>query len=54
MPTVLSLLEENENEDYTVRTIIVSPRPDYWLQECNSIEYLNWVDFFSKIKNKNL
>lgn len=54
MSTVLSLLDENEDFNYTVRTIIVSPRPDYWLQKNNSIEYLDWVNFMDKIKNKNL
>ena len=54
MSAVLALLEENENMNYTVRTIVVSPRPDYWLKTCDSVEYMDWVDFLNRIRNKNL
>lgn len=51
---VVEFLKGDKSLKYKVRTIIVSPRPDYWLMKDNSIEYLSWFDIIQKIENKCL
>ncbi len=54
LSTVLSILGEKEISNYNIRTIILSPRPDYWLQKYDSVEYFDWVDFLGRIRSRNL
>lgn len=47
-------LDVSESAVYKVRTILVTPRPDYWMQQDNrGVEYYEWVEFIDALK-KNL
>lgn len=44
-----------EWDKYTVRTMFVTPRPDYWLSTDNKgVEYYTWVDFINKVNDRSL
>ena len=44
-----------DSDKYKVRTIFITPRPDYWLfTDGKDIEYYTWVDFINEIKNKSI
>lgn len=48
-------LDSCETEKYKIRTIFVTPRPDYWLKkEKQGIEYYDWVEILDEIKKKSL
>lgn len=48
-------LDPCEAGKYKVRTIFVTPRPDYWLKEkASGIEYYQWVEIFDGIEKKSL
>lgn len=39
---------------YKVRTIFVSPRPDYWMLQDKSVEYIGWIDLIRRIKTRDI
>lgn len=48
-------LDPCEAEIYRIRTIFVTPRPDYWLKkEKQGIEYYEWVEMLDGIRKKLL
>lgn len=56
-PTVLKFmgLDESKANNYNIRTIFVTPRPDYWMKEnSRNVEYYEWVEFIDSINKKLL
>lgn len=48
-------LDSYEADKYKIRTIFVTPRPDYWLKkEKHGIEYYEWVEILDGIRKKSL
>lgn len=40
-------------DEYKVRTIVLTPRPDYWLlTDSKDIEYYTWVDFINNLEKE--
>lgn len=57
MEAVLGFLRLDpwEADKYKIRTIFVTPRPDYWLKkEKYDIEYYEWVEIVDGIRKKSL
>lgn len=57
MDAVLHFLELDpcEAEKYRIRTIFVTPRPDYWLKkERPGVEYYEWAEMLDGIRKKSL
>lgn len=52
--TVLEFLKLPKDETYTVQTVIVSARQDYWLQGNEPIYYLTFTQLLDKIKERSL
>ncbi len=48
-------LDSHEAKNYRVRTIFVTPRPDFWLEkDSRGIEYYKWVEILDAINKKAL
>lgn len=48
-------LDPNTDSEYKIRTIFVTPRPDYWLKKCSrGVEYYEWVEILDAIKKRLL
>lgn len=44
-----------DGDEYKVRTILLTPRPDYWLlTDSKDIEYYTWIDFINNVEKRSI